>query len=313
MSRMLEPDPPPDDGIRRAAADCGTSPTDGGSPHARARLDVERLIGRVVDGEASPEEWQRFVRRATDDPALWQRLAEEQRLDVVLRRGVADAIAAAAEVDLAPGGAPSSAPAADADADADATPPRIAPHDLDPSRDVEPPTLSPQPHPLVRWRRRLRRHSGWAAAVVIGTLWAVMSHSGPESMTEGKGISLDRPGGTSSPGGVDIGDAVPSPPVVRADLDLAGPDIPLAVFVHPRYDEEGNLVARVVVLRRTVQGTDMSRIIDLPIDEQRVGGEMGEVIAPEADEETEPDPGARRNEPLRHRPLIPGLSHAGLR
>jgi hypothetical protein len=41
-------------------------------------LDAEVLIGRVVDGEATPDDRRRFERLATADPLLWRTLAIRQ-------------------------------------------------------------------------------------------------------------------------------------------------------------------------------------------------------------------------------------------
>jgi len=62
------------------------------------REDV--IVGRIVDGEASPSDWQDLDRIAERDPAVWQRLARAQRAHARLERAVEDGIAVAEFVEL---------------------------------------------------------------------------------------------------------------------------------------------------------------------------------------------------------------------
>lgn len=62
------------------------------------REDV--IIGRIVDGEASPGDWQDMDRIAEKDAAVWQRLAQAQRAHARLERAVEDEIAVAELVEL---------------------------------------------------------------------------------------------------------------------------------------------------------------------------------------------------------------------
>lgn len=58
------------------------------------------LIGRVVDGEATPSDWGELEHMSRADAALWQRLAHSQRAHARLERAVEDEIAVAELVEL---------------------------------------------------------------------------------------------------------------------------------------------------------------------------------------------------------------------
>jgi hypothetical protein len=62
-------------------------------------VSTERLITRVVDGEATQEEWRAFCRAADVEPVLWRELAEAQQEQAELSSHVMKAIAVAEEVD----------------------------------------------------------------------------------------------------------------------------------------------------------------------------------------------------------------------
>lgn len=62
------------------------------------REDV--LIGRVVDGEASAQDWSALEILSASDPAVWERLGRAQKIHARLERGLEDAIAIAELVDL---------------------------------------------------------------------------------------------------------------------------------------------------------------------------------------------------------------------
>lgn len=58
------------------------------------------LIGRIVDGEASPEDWQRLATMAAGDQAVWAEVADTQRAHDALARAVERITAPADFVDL---------------------------------------------------------------------------------------------------------------------------------------------------------------------------------------------------------------------
>lgn len=89
------------------------------------------LINRVVDGEATPADWTELDVVAERDPAVWARLAEAQRAQASLQRGVEDALTVAELVDL--------------------------PH---PSVRLE-----------RAWNSRLRLWGGWMVAAVVALAW----------------------------------------------------------------------------------------------------------------------------------------------
>ena len=61
------------------------------------------LIGRVVDQEATPQDWARLDELASDDAELWSRLGRAQRAHAGLRIAVEDAIAGAELVEIPSG------------------------------------------------------------------------------------------------------------------------------------------------------------------------------------------------------------------
>lgn len=63
----------------------------------------ERLIGRVIDGEASADDWTRLGAVAAADPAVWADLAVAQRDRDVLSAAVNEAIRVADDLDVEPG------------------------------------------------------------------------------------------------------------------------------------------------------------------------------------------------------------------
>lgn len=112
--------------------------------------DLDLLITRLIDGDATDEDWNQFRARAAGDIEPWRRLAEDQQVCVALREGFEAVAARALAVEL-PGSAAGSAAA---------------------------------PHPPVETGEMLRRatpapasiswgrYVGWAAAVLIGLSWA---------------------------------------------------------------------------------------------------------------------------------------------
>lgn len=68
------------------------------SRYEPTREDI--LIGRVVDGEATPSDWGELEHMSKADAALWQRLAQSQRAHARLERAVEDEIAVAELVEL---------------------------------------------------------------------------------------------------------------------------------------------------------------------------------------------------------------------
>ena len=93
------------------------------------REDV--LVGRVVDGEASVNDWDALESIARTDPAVWERVARAQRTHARLEREVEDAIALAELINI-----PSARSAA-----------------------------------AVATTFRLRTYGGWAAAAAIALAW----------------------------------------------------------------------------------------------------------------------------------------------
>lgn len=65
------------------------------------REDV--LVGRVLDHEATPSDWQRLDEIACDDPDVWARLGRAQRAHARLRIAVDDAIAGAELIEIPDG------------------------------------------------------------------------------------------------------------------------------------------------------------------------------------------------------------------
>ena len=72
---------------------------DGGTGDDRA-VREEVLFGRVVDGEATPDDWSELERMAGADATVWTRLAGAQRAHARLERAVDDVIAIAELVDV---------------------------------------------------------------------------------------------------------------------------------------------------------------------------------------------------------------------
>lgn len=61
--------------------------------------DRDILITRVMDGEASPEDWTAFRALAESDPGLWSELAARQQDHAELEAAILDAIAVADRVE----------------------------------------------------------------------------------------------------------------------------------------------------------------------------------------------------------------------
>lgn len=77
--------------------------TDRPKPNDFSRYEPTRediLIGRVVDGEATPSDWGELEHMSKADAALWQRLAQSQRAHARLERAVEDEIAVGELVEL---------------------------------------------------------------------------------------------------------------------------------------------------------------------------------------------------------------------
>lgn len=92
------------------------------------------LIGRVVDGEAGPNDWTELEQIAVADEGVWRRLALAQREQASLCAGVDDAIEIADRVEI--------------------------PHHA--------------VHAAQAFNLRWRSWSGWAAAAAIALVWATM-------------------------------------------------------------------------------------------------------------------------------------------
>lgn len=122
-------------------------------------LDV--LIGRIVDGEASPAQRQHFEALAIDEPGLWRRLALRQQDMAMLAVHVEPTLNAAEKIELPVGGADGAvAPAAQRGGEIAAAPL----------------LLSAAKGP---WWMAV---SGWAAVVALATAWgAGLLPAGPRS------------------------------------------------------------------------------------------------------------------------------------
>jgi hypothetical protein len=64
------------------------------------RSDPELLISRVVDGEATPDDWSSFRLQADREPSLWRDLAEAQRIQTALGEEVGAAVATSGYIDV---------------------------------------------------------------------------------------------------------------------------------------------------------------------------------------------------------------------
>lgn len=62
-------------------------------------IDRDILITRVLDGEATPEDWAAFRAMASRDPAVWGELSDAQQDRTELSMAVAEAVAVADGVD----------------------------------------------------------------------------------------------------------------------------------------------------------------------------------------------------------------------
>lgn len=109
--------------------------------HERALEREEVLLGRVVDREATPDDWAELERLSDHDPALWTRLAHAERAHARLCAAVDDAIAIAECVEL----------------------PRADPATLR-LAGGEPDKQTPGRH---GWASFIRHHAGWALAACL--------------------------------------------------------------------------------------------------------------------------------------------------
>lgn len=60
---------------------------------------ADRLISRIVDRRAAPQDWSSFVELARSEPGHWEQLLATLRADVALRAGVAGALEMAESVE----------------------------------------------------------------------------------------------------------------------------------------------------------------------------------------------------------------------
>ncbi|MEO0588246.1 MAG: hypothetical protein AAF078_11460 [Planctomycetota bacterium] len=68
--------------------------------NTRDHLDRDTLLTRIIDAEASAEDWAAFRTFAADEPEVWSELAEMQRQHDVLAGGLREAIAIADSIEL---------------------------------------------------------------------------------------------------------------------------------------------------------------------------------------------------------------------
>jgi hypothetical protein len=67
--------------------------------HRNEAMDVDALISRVVDGEATGAQWRLFCEMTESDPTLWRQLAEAQQQHAELSAEVGEAVQVAAHVE----------------------------------------------------------------------------------------------------------------------------------------------------------------------------------------------------------------------
>jgi len=72
--------------------------SDRDTPNRPTREDI--LIGRVTDGEASPNDWAEIEDISATDPGIWHRLAAAQRTHARIESAVEDAIAISELIDI---------------------------------------------------------------------------------------------------------------------------------------------------------------------------------------------------------------------
>lgn len=103
----------------------------------REELDTERdvLIGRVIDAEASPADWDSLRAMAGEDPTVWTDLRRTQRQHELLCAAIGQSISVADDVELD--------------------------HALS------------NPAPMVRRLELVGRYGGWAAAACLALLWGL--------------------------------------------------------------------------------------------------------------------------------------------
>lgn len=108
-----------------------------GAESLRDELDTERdvLIGRVIDGEASPADWDSLRAMAGEDPTVWTDLRRTQRQHELLCAAIGQSISVADGVELD--------------------------HALS------------NPAPMVRRLELVGRYGGWAAAACLALLWGL--------------------------------------------------------------------------------------------------------------------------------------------
>lgn len=76
------------------------SPGEMGEGDGTPALDRDVLISRIIDGEASPEDWAAFKALASREASVWRDLAECQQDHADLSTAVAEASAIADSIDL---------------------------------------------------------------------------------------------------------------------------------------------------------------------------------------------------------------------
>ncbi len=114
---------------------------------ADAGLDREVLIGRVIDGEASPADWDALRALASSDPTLWNDLRWTQQQHELLACALGEQTRVAEHVDLE--------------------------HAL------------ADPSPMVRRIEVVGRYGGWLAAACLVLLWSLGIN--PIAGTQGAG------------------------------------------------------------------------------------------------------------------------------
>lgn len=144
-----------------------------GDSSADVALELDVLIGRIVDGEASEHSRRRFETLAMRDADLWRRLALRQQDMAMLAVHVEPALNKAEAIELPVAGSE--------------TPAMVFPggHGR-PDRNVAPATIGAG---ASRWPWWLAA-SGWAAVIALAGVWASSIWSGHANMRDGGANTL---------------------------------------------------------------------------------------------------------------------------
>ena len=198
--------------------------------HTQAVSDRDRLITRVIDGEASAQDWARMAHLAAEEPGLWADVAERQADRDALTAAVEEAIAIADDID------------------ADASWERFA--------SAHRPTMA-----------RLRTWGGWVAAAVIALV--VVSRGGVIQTTPPGGDGLGSIPATNSAGlEIDLPTSELLKRYLQEGKDegtVVSAAEPVVLEARPA---ENNEHLEVIVLRRIIERRYVDRVPTWSVDEQ---------------------------------------------